>query len=87
MWLDAVEVSITFTYIGWIYAFCSEECRDLFAQKPDVYVIRLAHDPEAHIAHCCPRQRGPEPMPDEACPNKQNAQQRRDEHETCAVSR
>jgi YHS domain-containing protein len=58
MWLDAVEVTITFTYIGWTYAFCSEECRNLFAQKPDVHVIRLAQDPEAHIAHCCPKQRG-----------------------------
>ena len=57
MWLDAVEVTITFTYIGWTYAFCSQECRDLFAQKPDVHVIRLAQDPEAHIAHCCPNQR------------------------------
>jgi len=78
MWLDAVEVRITFIYIGWTYAFCSEECRGLFAQKPDVHVIRLAQDPEAHIAHCCPRQRGPGPMPDKACPNKQNAHQPRD---------
>jgi YHS domain-containing protein len=57
MWLDAAEVAITFSYIGWIYAFCSEECRDLFAQKPDVRVIRLAQDPESHIVHCCPAQR------------------------------
>jgi YHS domain-containing protein len=58
MWLDADKVTITFTYIGWTYAFCSEECRDLFVQKPDVHVVRLAQDPEAHIAHCCPHQRG-----------------------------
>ena len=58
MWLDAAEVTITFSYIGWTYVFCSQECRDLFAQKPDVHVIRLAQDPEAHIAHCCPNQRG-----------------------------
>lgn len=57
MWLEAAEVTITYTYIGWTYAFCSEECRDLFARKPDVHVLRLAHDTEAHTAHCCPRQR------------------------------
>ena len=54
MWLDAVEVSITFTYIGWTYAFCSEECRNLFARTPDVHVVRLAHDPEACMGHQCP---------------------------------
>jgi YHS domain-containing protein len=58
MWLEAGQVAATFSFIGWTYAFCSEECRDLFAQKPDVYVIQLAQDPEAHIAHCCPTQRG-----------------------------
>ena len=54
MWLEAGQVATTFTFIGWTYVFCCEECRDLFAQKPDVYVIRLAQDPEASFGHWCP---------------------------------
>lgn len=57
MWLEPGQVAASFSYIGWTYAFCCEECRDLFAQKPDVHVLRLAQDPEAHIAHRCPNQR------------------------------
>ena len=54
MWLDVDQISITLTYIGWTYAFCSVECRDLFARTPDVHVVRLAHDPEACLGHSCP---------------------------------
>jgi len=54
MWLEAGQVAATFTFIGWTYAFCCEECRELFAQKPDVHVIRLAQDPEASFGHWCP---------------------------------
>ena len=57
MWLEASQIVATFTYIGWTYTFCSLECCDLFARAPDRHVVRLAHDPEAHIAHCCPNQR------------------------------
>ena len=54
MWLDAAEVTITYTYIGWTYAFCCEECRALFARTPDVHVLRLAQDPEAYLGYVCP---------------------------------
>lgn len=57
MWLAPDEVAATYTYIGRSYSFCSDECRDLFARKPDVYVVELAYDPEACIVHRCPRQR------------------------------
>ena len=33
MWLEAGQVAATFSFIGWTYGFCSEECRDLFHQK------------------------------------------------------
>lgn len=56
MWLEADQIAATYTYIGKTYAFCSVECRDLFARRPDVHVVRMAHDPEAHTAHCCPKQ-------------------------------
>jgi len=54
MWLEVGQVAATFTFIGWTYAFCCEECRDLFARKPDVYVTWLAQDPEASFGHWCP---------------------------------
>jgi len=54
MWLEAGQVAATFSFIGWTYAFCSEECRDLFAQKPDVYVTWLAQAREASFGHWCP---------------------------------
>lgn len=57
MWLAPEQVTATYTYIGRVYSFCSAECRDLFTRKPDVYVVRLAYDPEACIAHLCPVQR------------------------------
>jgi YHS domain-containing protein len=57
IWLDASRTSITFIYIGWTYAFCSIECRDLFARAPDVHVLRMAHDPEGYLGHWCPFQR------------------------------
>jgi YHS domain-containing protein len=60
MWLEADEVVATYLYIGRTYAFCSMECRDLFARAPDRHVVRLAHAPEDHIAHCCPNQRHPD---------------------------
>ena len=57
MWLAPEQVAATYSYIGRVYSFCSAECRELFARKPDVYVVRLAYDPEACIAHLCPVQR------------------------------
>jgi YHS domain-containing protein len=57
MWLAPYQVGTTYTYIGRTYSFCSAECCELFARKPDVYVVRLAYDPEACIAHICPVQR------------------------------
>lgn len=56
MWLEPGEIAATYIYIGQTYGFCSKECRDLFARAPDRHVIRMAHDPEAHTAHCCPIQ-------------------------------
>jgi len=67
MWLEVSQIVVTHTYIGRMYAFCSVECRDLFAWAPDRHVVRLAHDPEAHIAHCCPVQRGAGPTSAEPC--------------------
>lgn len=57
MWLAPEQVAATYSYIGRVYSFCSAECRELFARKPDVYVVRLAYDPEAYIADFCPGQR------------------------------
>lgn len=57
MWLEPQHIMATYTYIGHIYRFCSAECRDLFARTPDIHVLRLAHDSEGCIAHCCPLQR------------------------------
>jgi YHS domain-containing protein len=54
MWLEASQVVVTLTYIGWTYAFCCEDFGDLFARTPDVHVVRLAHDPEACLGHWCP---------------------------------
>ena len=54
MWLDADQSTVTFTYIGWTYTFCSAECRDLFVRTPDVHVVRMAHDPAACLGHRCP---------------------------------
>lgn len=68
MWLAPEHVTATYTYIGYTYAFCSMECHDLFARTPDVHVLRLAHDSEACIAHCCPLQRREVGAPDEPIP-------------------
>lgn len=57
MWLAPDQAAVTFTYIGRTYSFCSAECRDLFARKPDVYVVRLAYDAEAYVADDCPVRR------------------------------
>jgi YHS domain-containing protein len=54
MRIDAEQASITLTYIGWSYAFCSDECRDQFARTPDVHVVRLAHDSEAYAGRWYP---------------------------------
>lgn len=66
MWLAPDQVAATYTYIGRTYGFCSAECCELFARKPDVYVVRLAYDPEACIGHVCPAQR--ERAVDQAAP-------------------
>ena len=63
MWLAPEQVTATYTYIGHTYGFCSTECRNLFAHAPDLHVLRLAHDPEACIAHYCPHQRRDDQAP------------------------
>ncbi len=68
MWLAPEHVIATYTYIGYMYAFCSMECHDLFVRAPDVHVLRLAHDPEACIAHYCPLQRHEASASDEFIP-------------------
>ena len=68
MWLEAAQVVARYTYIGRAYGFCSTECRDLFAQKPDVHVLRLGHDAESCIAHYCPHQRRAGGARDEPAP-------------------
>jgi YHS domain-containing protein len=53
MWLKTNQVAATYTYLGQSYAFCYEECRDVFARTPDVYVVFLAHEPTSSAGYRC----------------------------------
>jgi YHS domain-containing protein len=57
MHLDLQQVVATYTYLGQEYGFCSHECHDMFSLIPERYIIYLAHEPEGHWGHRCPRQR------------------------------
>jgi YHS domain-containing protein len=57
MWLETNQVAATYTYLGQSYAFCCEECRDVFARAPDMYIILLAHEPTSSAGHRCLLQR------------------------------
>ena len=57
MRLAPSQVAVTFTYLGQSYAFCCAECRDLFARRPEVHVVRLAHEPDESAGHNCPYRR------------------------------
>jgi len=58
MRLNTEQTVISYTYIGWTYAFCSRECFDLFIRAPEHFVAFLAHEPKGHLGHLCPGQRG-----------------------------
>ena len=57
MWLEGDESAATYAYYGETYAFCCEECRDLFAREPEAHVVRLAHEPKTSAGHRCPHKR------------------------------
>jgi YHS domain-containing protein len=69
MWLEPDQVAVTWTYIGQIYSFCCQECRDLFARTPEIHLALLAHEPRNCLGHRCPFQRGytRQGDPDDAC--------------------
>jgi YHS domain-containing protein len=56
MWLEPCQVASTYIYLRVTYVFCCCECRDLFAQAPEVYVVQLAHDPRGSAGYLCPHQ-------------------------------
>ena len=51
MWLKTAQVATTYTYLGQTYAFCCQECCDIFAR------VRQAHEPSCSAGHRCPHQR------------------------------
>ena len=55
--LQAHQVAADYTYLGVAYAFCSTECRDIFARTPEMFVVMLAHEPDMYYGHRCPNQR------------------------------
>lgn len=57
MWLKTAQVATTYTYLGQTYAFCCQECCDIFARVPEAHVVRLAHEPSSSAGHRCPYQR------------------------------
>lgn len=57
MVIEPGSSDLAYTYAGWTYLFCCEECRDRFRQAPDMCVVYLAHSRSAHVGHVCPRQR------------------------------
>jgi len=59
MQLEGRQDVAEYTYFGQTYLFCSTECYEMFVRTPGKYVVFLAHEPEGHYGHCCPRQRQP----------------------------
>lgn len=57
MVLDPTSTDITYTYAGWTYLFCCQECRDQFRQAPETCVIYLSHSRSVHVGYACPQQR------------------------------
>lgn len=55
--LQPHQVAADYTYLGVVYAFCSTECRDMFARTPEIFVVVLAHEPNMYYGHRCPHQR------------------------------
>jgi YHS domain-containing protein len=52
------ESTVTYTFIGVTYFFCSTECCDLFKRAPERHLVYLAHEPgNEHYGYCCPTQR------------------------------
>ncbi|MCC6167629.1 MAG: YHS domain-containing protein [Caldilineaceae bacterium] len=57
MVMDPSSTAITYTYAGWTYLFCCQDCCDRFRQAPEVCVVYLAHSRSAHVGRICPQQR------------------------------
>lgn len=57
MAVDASRSNIIYTYAGWTYLFCCQECCDRFRQAPEMCVLYLAHSRSAHVGYMCPPQR------------------------------
>lgn len=45
----------TFIFLGYVYAFCCQACRDCFVRTPEQFIVQLAHEYDAHLGYSCPR--------------------------------
>lgn len=57
MTVEPSETAIRYTYAGWTYLFCCQECLARFQQAPEVCVAYLAHSRSAYVGHLCLQQR------------------------------
>ncbi|MCC6457952.1 MAG: YHS domain-containing protein [Caldilineaceae bacterium] len=55
--VEASESAVTYTYAGWTYLFCCQECLEMFQKSPESCVIYLAHTRSAYVGHLCRYQR------------------------------
>lgn len=57
MVLEPETAAATFSYAGWTYLFCCQECLETFKKAPDDCVLYLAHSQSGCLGHVCERQR------------------------------
>lgn len=57
MVLKPQAAAATFTYAGWTYLFCCEECLQTFKKAPDDCILYLAHSQSGCLGYVCQRQR------------------------------
>ncbi len=53
------KARVSFVFLGQTYRFCCHRCRDLFARRPEPFVVHLAHEPQPHLHEPCPRSAHP----------------------------
>lgn len=53
MVVEPDAAAITYTYAGWTYLFCCQDCCDRFRRAPDSCVLYLAHSRSAHVGYRC----------------------------------
>ncbi len=57
MVVEPDAATCSYTYAGWTYLFCCQECMDLFRRGADTCVAYLAYSRSTHVGHLCPCQR------------------------------